>query len=93
VLVSHDFYWLTTLAEEVAAKAKREQWTNAEELLATVAEMLSAIRAEALLLGGVKGRDLPPPLRIERPGAKPKHDGVRVMTPREYARAMAAQGV
>lgn len=82
-----------TLADEAAAKAKREQWSNTHELLAVVVELLSLVRRESLAVAGVKAHDLPEPVHIDRPGAKPKKDGVPVMTPRQFARAMAAQGV
>lgn len=83
---------LMTLSDEITARRKREHWRQSEEFLAEIVELLSVMRREALLLGGVKSYEAPEPIRITRPGEKPKDNGVQVMTPREYARLLARGG-
>lgn len=62
---------LSSLAAETRDKQERMSWTQTDELLARLIELISVMRQEFLLFNGVKSHRLPPVMNIPRPGDKP----------------------
>lgn len=83
---------LTTLADEVHERYKRTGWSQTDELLAELLELLSVVRLENLLAHGVKPRALPEPLHVPRPGER-REASTRtlVLSPAEFAAMAAAE--
>lgn len=60
------------LLEAMVAEYERRQWTPEMELLAGLVELQHASYRQLLALSGAKGRDIPVPLRVPRPGDEVK---------------------
>jgi len=59
---------LATLIDSSVERRKRLSWQNAEELLANIYELLSALRREQLIVAGVPAKDAPDFNPYPRPG-------------------------
>ena len=83
---------LATLIDTVHERNERLAWSQTDELLAEVIELLSVMRIEHLAVNGVKHSKLPDIIHIPRPGERAASgaSSVVVMSPTEYVQAMAA---
>lgn len=86
---------LTTLAEEVRARDRREAWRNEHELLAQIHELLQLMRVEQLIGLRVRPSLLPKVVPLARPGdedaVEKDPEPLRVFTARDLA-AMTSRG-
>jgi hypothetical protein len=77
-----DLTTLLTLAEEIRTERELDAWTNREELLAMLIDLMHVMRVEALAGMGVKSP--PRPLRVPRPG-EGHEDQIPTVSPRQLA--------
>lgn len=84
-LLDLDPAWAHSLAEAYAER--RDSWSFEREMLASLLELLSVMRLEALARYTKPGTRLPEPIRVRRPWMpdEPEEDVVPVITPRQFA--------
>lgn len=75
---------LATLTDELSERRRRNQWTQTDELLATVYDALQVIHRDLALLGGARRSSLP---RLQ-PFPRPGRDDVPTVSLRDLARMM-----
>lgn len=76
------------LADAVRARNDRlDEWSQTDELLATLVELVSVLRIEAWLIARVPRWKLPDPLHIKRPGEEDQQ--VKTIRPSQFARLQA----
>lgn len=78
------------LAREMFPDTVGADWGNAEELLASVSELIDLGNRQFVLANSAKGTKAPKPIKITRPWEVKKTK--RIATPEEVAQLMGGEG-